>query len=282
MNTVDLCDAFWRISRGVWCWMARARRVANPSLSKNSPPWGMSLHETTLTDYVVLRLLEECYPVVRTFTFPPFLEAQTGADLEMWITDSRQWLGLRVQCKVLGSHDEFEELHYQQKNGQYQCDVLIQAAHKVRGCLPVYLLYLGPHSARLPPKGCRYPSRLRPSWYYPYWYYPYGLGNWWISAYHVQKLRPKKHLDDLWPYMVPWHCIVCYPYPADISLFDVWKVLRLVVFQQNEAVLEFTPSDEPPHYVELAMEGRLPDSVDELRSLLEGREMRHLIVTQVV
>jgi len=284
---VDLCDAFYRISRGVWRWMARARRVATPSLSRRPTALGMALSETTMTDYVVLRLQEECYPVVRTFTFHSQLEAQSGADMEMWITDTKRlWLGLRIQCKILNLRNEFANLHYR-SNHQYQCDTLIQKARKVPGCFPVYLLYIGPHSLKLPPKACRLTSRGRTLSLHPLCLlHTWGLGNWWMSAYQVKNIREKdgskRRLSDLWSYMEPWHCFVCCSQGA--SARDVWGIRTFLietVFQEDNDVRQIEPIETPPRYVRLAIEGRLPEAIDDLYLLLEGREMRHLAVIQL-
>jgi hypothetical protein len=114
----------------------------------------MTIRETTLTDYVVLRLLEECCNFVDVFTFPAQLEANTGADMELWLTDSSgSYLGLRIQCKALGPNDLFEDLDYRTNNrGQHQWDVLITSTKSqgVKGCLPLYLLYVGPNNTGFP------------------------------------------------------------------------------------------------------------------------------------
>lgn len=271
MDQPGLCDTFVRISRGVWHWMRRAQRVRNPSLQKRASPWGMALRETTLTDYVVLRLLEECAPAVSVFTFPERLEAQTGADLELWITDHHRWIGLRVQCKVLGPNGNFHELHYQ-RNGQYQTDDLIQAAQALPGCVPIYLLYVGPTSCGLRDWRCRC------LWSSP-WFprcFPMTWGNWWLSAYQVKRVRPKADLGTLARHMVPWHCMVCCPWSGPITVDRIWETLRETVFAQDERQAE--PVGKPPGYVRLAIAGELPEAADALGRLLEGRVMRHLAV----
>lgn len=275
MYQVELCDTFIRISKGVWRWMRRARRVTNPSLAKRASPWGMQLRETTLTDYVVLRLLEECAPVVSVFTFPPFMEAKTAADMEIWITDETGlWLGLRVQCKILGPDGKFRELHYQ-RNGQYQCDLLIQSAERTPGCFPIYLLFVGPYGYNLPPKGCPYDPWL----YGPYWESMWG--NWWLSAYRVRQIRLQNDLVTLYKFMVPWHCTFCYPWPqTPTSAPTIYAYLYLVhtVFKEDRGIIDIRPSETAPPYVVLAREGALPDAVEELQRLLEGKEMHYLVI----
>lgn len=278
MYQVELCDAFVRISQGVWRWMRRAQRVRSPSLAKRASKWPMHLRETTLTDYVVLRLLEECSPAVSVFTFPALLEAQTGADMELWITDSRhRWLGLRVQCKVLSPDGKFRELHYK-RNGRYQSDYLIQSAQRSSSCLPIYLLYVGPYAHRLRFWGC--PCQ--------YWGFPprsiccRPWGNWWLSAYRVPSLRPNNDLAALAQHMTPWHCMVCWPrpdIPESLNVRNIYARLRVTVFDgEKEFIGDVGEPQAPPHYVALAREGELPEAAEALRELLEGREMQHLVI----
>ncbi len=281
MDQAELCDSFVRISMETWRWLRRAWRVRNPSLAKHASSWSMSLHETTLTDHIVLRLLEECAPAVSVFTFPPMLEAQTGADLELWITDNaHHWLGLRVQCKVLSPDGYFRELHYQQRSGQYQSDLLVETTHRVPGCLPVYLLYVGPYPHPIPLQEWRCP------YCYPYyrWTFPQPCGNWWLSAYQVQRIRPRYHLSEVGYHMEPWHCIVCCPWPDPFirrpTVRSIYARLRETVFVGDAEVREreFGELREPPSYVVRAREGALPEAVEELRELVSGREMRHLVI----
>jgi hypothetical protein len=260
-----LCYAFQNISYRVWKWMKRASLVRNPSMAKTAPYWGMQLRETTLTDYVVLRLLEKCGNFIDVFTFPSEIEAQIGADMELWLTDhSGNWLGLRIQCKIMGPNGEFRQLHHKIRNGNvYQWDALIHSSALHPGCLPIYLLYVGPYPVRL---------RLTPR---PHYFYM-ARGNWWISAYRIKQLYPKQNIKDLWPYMHPWECLVCCH--SFMSVNDVLNVLKNTVFRDDNEAQDIRIANSPPQYVQLAREGRLPDSVDELRSLLKGREMRHLII----
>lgn len=251
--------------------MRRAQRVQNPSLQRQTRPWGMTLRETTLTDYVVLRLLEECVPAVSVFTFPAYLEAKTGADLELWITDGPRWLGLRVQCKVLGPDEHFHELHYQ-RTGQYQTDDLIQTAQGVHGCLPIYLLYVGPASHGWLDWRCR--CVWSSSWFPRC--FPKTWGNWWMSAYRVRALRPATDLSTLARHMVPWHCMVCCPVGGPLDVGEISSWLVDMVFHGDEPRVE--PVSQPPRYVTLASARQLPEAAEELGRLLEGRSIRHLAV----
>lgn len=282
MNHIELCDAFIRISKGVWHWMRRARRVVNPSLAKHASPWGMQLRETTLTDYVVLRLLEECSPIVSVFTFIPFLEAKTGADMEMWITDGSYWLGLRIQCKISDHAGQVRELHYK-RNGQYQSDILIRSA-QIPGCFPIYLLFVGP-PYKLSPYRC---PCYEGEWPYGRPCYRRGClcgatwGNWWLSAYIVKKKMPEKHLSRLADFMTPWHCIFCCPLPIlpnRVSVSMIHQHLVDFIFYEDEQDIKgIEPVQTPPRYVQLARAGDLPRAEEELRRLLEGREMQHLVI----
>jgi hypothetical protein len=61
----------------------------------------------------------------------------------------------------------------------------------------------------------------------------------------------------------------------------VVSLLKGTLFRDDDEAQGVDVADSPPRYVELALEGRLPDSIDELRGLLEGREMRHLLVASL-
>lgn len=280
MLSFHACDALHRISRGVWRWMDRAARVANPALVK-APRSNMILRETTLTDYVVLRLAEELPQIAHVWTFPPELESNTGADMEIWFTDRKLYLGLRLQCKLMYPDGTFPHLH-QKVQGSYQADTLINSAESTPGCLPVFLLYMGPAKVILPPRVvCRCALVPIISGGSLVWNGLWGLGNWFASAYKIRQLQRhgRNRVDDLWPSMFPWHCIVCCrdrgtPY---LSPHSVYGALSSTVFQDGQPQ-NVEPVDNPPEYVRLAMEGRLPEAVDALRSLLEAREMRFLVL----
>lgn len=198
-----LCNVFVRVSRGVWRWMRRAAAVSNPQAAGRRR--SMQLHEQFLTDYTVLRLLEEApSSLLQVITFTPRQEARLGADMEMWFHQRDRWLGIRIQAKVLKDGRYFPNLH---NDGGKQTNTLIQKAAN-NGMLPLYLLYIGPYQPGLPshsPCGCALCWRLCGN--VVYW----RFGNWWIRASAVKDLYPKMALRELWKDMSPWQCLVCCP-----------------------------------------------------------------------
>jgi len=249
ITKTKLCTSFIAISQEVWNLMRRAYNVQNPSLTRNAPSWGMQLKETTLTDYIVLRLLEECSDTVSVFTFSTLIEAKIGADMELWITDKNKWIGLRIQCKIADRNGEIKQLHYKLKNNKYQCDILIQQAKSINGCIPIYLVY----------------SNI---------YTNIPLGNWFISLFQVRSNLNQYNISSF--NHIPWHCIVCCP--ENLTIESIFKFIRGVIDDQNEIN---SPVESPPEYVRLALENKLPEAEAELRRLLEGHEMHHLAILDI-
>jgi hypothetical protein len=66
-----------------------------------------------------------------------------------------------------------------------------------------------------------------------------------------------------------------------MDIRSVWAFLIETIFQESDDVRQIQPTKDPPHYVKLTIEGRVPETVEELYRLLEGREMRHLAVMQL-
>jgi hypothetical protein len=285
---MDLCTAFCSIDDGVARWLHRARKHPSPmrsvnqaasairltpaavefqvgtSVSANQRAGSFRLHEVTLTDYVVLRLMELCSPWVKVVTFTLRSERLTGADLELWITDrSRRWIGLRVQCKAQDEQGSIPGLGYA-LGGARQSSQLINAAGAVPGCVPVYLVFaLAPRGMAL--SFC--PCLARPS--------PrQRRGAWWVSASNVDRLRPSRPvpLQSLRPLM-PFPCLVCCWYPDHLAQHAVESVqwaLRLTGLAGDS----LTPVDEPPPHVQRARE-RGPADID---TTLEERPVRHLVI----
>jgi len=271
---MDLCTAFCSIDDGVARWLHRARKHPSPMRSVNQAASSSSsanqragtfrLHEITLTDYLVLRLLELCSRWVKVVTYTPRSERRVGADLELWITDqSGRWIGLRVQCKAQDQQGTIPGLDYA-PDGTRQSSQLVSTAGAVQGCVPVYLVFalaprgMGPSSCRCFARPCPHQRR----------------GAWWVSAAFVDRLRPSGPvpLQSLGP-LVPFPCLVCCWHPDHLSQHAVESVqwaLRLTGLAGDS----LTPVDEPPPYVQRARE-RGPADID---TTLEERPVRHLVI----
>lgn len=104
---------------------------------------GYQPKEETFTDLNIMRLKQMHPDEIFVHTFTNIEEGSTGADWEWWLTNSsgKQWLGLRVQAKILNlSSDSFEGLFYTGSNGKSQMDKLIDDAAEHR-MIPLYCLY---------------------------------------------------------------------------------------------------------------------------------------------
>jgi len=285
---MDLCTAFCSIDDGVARWLHRARKHPSPmrsvnqaasairltpaavefqvgtSVSANQRAGSFRLHEVTLTDYVVLRLMELCSPWVKVVTFTPRSERRLGADLELWITDqSGRWIGLRVQCKAQDHQGTIPGLDYA-PGGTRQSSQLVSTAGAVQGCVPVYLVFalsprgMGPSSCHCPARPCPHQRR----------------GAWWVSAATVDRLRPSGPvpLQSLGP-LVPFPCLVCCWHPHHLAQHAVQSVAR-ALHSAGLADDSLEPVDEPPLYVQLARE-REPAAV---AAMLGDRPVRHLVI----
>ncbi len=247
-----LCDVFVRVSRGVWRWMQRAAAVPNPQAAGRRR--SMQLHEQFLTDYTVLRLLEEVpSSLLQVITFTPRQERRLGADMEMWFHERGWWLGIRIQAKVLKDGREFPNLH--EGNGQQTSNLIREASNN--GMLPLYLLYIGPYQPGLwshDPCGCSVCRRVCDV-KVVFW----GFGNWWISAYAVQKLYSSTALQDLWEHMSPWQCLVCCPGKLP---FLMENAKRMRLWEPPQGEWRVKRRDELPDYVQAAFEGKDVESVE--------------------
>lgn len=274
---MDVCLAFRSIGNGVAQWLYRARKHPNPSHpARRRPPHrgAFRLHEITLTDYVVVRLLELCSGSVRVVTHTPRSEAWTGADLELWITDQHhRWLGVRVQCKAQDHDGTIPGLDYA-PDGVPQWRSLIDSARSVPGCVPLYLVF-----AVAPPA---FVSRLWPCRPCPPFFSwgAYRNGAWWVSPFVVQALSPSGPLplSALHP-VVPFPCLVCCwraPGAVHAVSFVAWT-LRWSGLLADERVAAQTVL-QPPRYVTLVRD-RAPDqAMNTLRAMLEERSIARLVV----
>lgn len=227
---MSLCDTFRRQAFWTWDSLGRARSV------------NATLGEESLTDFNLLEIRTRHVHEVFTKTFTKRDEAKTGADWEWWFTGrSRKWLGFRIQAKVLDlKSDQFEHLHYM-SSGKYQSDLLCQRAtnHSVP-TIPLYCVYV-----QWAPNG---PG---PSWRCPsFSLAPELFGCSLVDAHQIGKLRPnKRKLQDLFPHMIPWHCLVCCKGYGSGDLperaFLFWR--EQWTGESTRASIELV--EEPPPYV---------------------------------
>jgi hypothetical protein len=192
--TVTVCSTFRGRAFATWDLLARAAAVGSP------------MGEETITDLNLLELRSRHPQEVITRAFHKRAEAVEGADWEWWLTGpSGQWLGLRVQAKVIDvGTASFPHLHYRRNpRSPYQCEQLIRRALTASPRrVPIYCLY------------CAWPNgAVNVPWHcgsFPATDESYGCSI--VSAAQVQALRRRRGgdtLSALAAHTWPWHCLVC-------------------------------------------------------------------------
>jgi hypothetical protein len=235
-----LCKTFMQLAIYTWTQIRRSRSV------------NYQLKEETLTDMIILELKRRFSSQIFTKEFTKPQEGVNGADWEWWFNSGSQWIGFRVQAKIINSNsNEFEHLHYRNRNtGIYQCDKLIQnALAQPIPRIPLYCLYLQtPDLSLLTNWICgTYPQNRR----------LWGCSL--ISAFEVKKLRSSnlKHLANLEAFLRPWHCLVCCSGFGGNSKVENINSYWQRNFEIDETILQDMKlerpnsfiTDNPPNYV---------------------------------
>jgi hypothetical protein len=255
-----LCDTFRSLAFRTWDQLARARRVGHQPL------------EETFTDVNLLELKDRHPREVITQVFNKPKEGINGADWEWWLTDAAgsQWLGLRVQAKVLDLRtNKFEHLHY--RNGRaYQASKLQNTCGRL-GLVPLYCLYMQSDKDNQLPDRCGSFAHAKES---------FGCSL--VSLAVVNKLRragSRRGLIDLAPACVPWHCLVCCEGYGGNSLPERgWELLQAVLeIRPSRQISENTPQvgirPEPPLYVRRLLDQPLSEPPDSaLRGIVVVKE----------
>jgi hypothetical protein len=182
-SSVDvLCHTFQYLSKSTWSLLRRGRKQ------------GVPINEETITNLLMLRLQETASPHLRVRSFSKKQESRTGADWEWWLGAPGNWVGFRLQAKVINfNSDSFEHLYYVPTGGVPQYQRLLDDA--LRGWpkrIPLYCLYV--HWERS--IGARRSSRAGCSL---------------LSPMIVRGLArtQKRRLVELYAHTTPWHELVC-------------------------------------------------------------------------
>jgi len=247
-----LCRTFR--TRSAWTW-----RQINEYSSLSAP-----LSETTITEQN-LKAIKKRHPgEVRTIHFNQVEEGYLGGDWEWWFHGiTGLWSGFRIQAKIISlDSGRFEHLHYRNSRLEYQSDILARSA-RTHGVIPLYCLYnhWGPPPPAVPFRCHSFPNRA------------HQFGCSFLRMEAVFRLRAAGNLDelnDVAPFLFPWHCLVCCPGFGGSDLAE-----RAVNFWRTAMDLQDlagTPSGleygnvgvkpEPPRYIELAMNGQLREAPD--------------------
>ena len=138
-----LCRTLRYISQKVWDWMGDSQYFGFYQTSQQNIIRGLGFGEETITDLVLLEITKRQPYDVITVKYGRTYEAHEGADWEWWILSTSGIIGLRFQAKRVHfstSGYEYTHLDYKQKNNQYQVDILIQRAQRLR-LVPLYIFY---------------------------------------------------------------------------------------------------------------------------------------------
>lgn len=254
----SLCDAFTKASLDTWHRIQEGRALQYP------------LGEETLTDLLLRDLLRLHLPDITIEAFTKDEEGRNGADWEWWFQgSSKNWLGLRVQAKVIAhDKDEFKHLHYYKNTEdkppirKYQCDKLITEAAKDPEwpCVPVYCLYsYWTASYKVPPGYCCWGPRPSAS----------SFGCTIVPANDVLKLRAadstgrdhRNMVTDTLEYSLPLACLVCCPFgPGTESVAERMHAL-LDAMEALQPGLDYLRPTPPPYVQQLTRERRNQSAV---------------------
>lgn len=238
-----ICDTFMSLSRGTWRLLRRGERQE------------YQVHEETITEMNMLRIKEQNSTEVTTEVFNKRVEGINGADWQCWFTGSTgQWLGLRVQAKVLSYvSDRYEHLHYRDARG-YQSNRLYSQA-QADNMLPMYCLYSyhsGPLAVNWPCPTYRQSSELLGCTLLPF------------TEYVALRNRNADEWAHVLPHVFPWHCLVCCSRCGGTDLpTRAYAYLKQNHFLRSEGgdkpvdFKYFQPHSSPPDYVTKLLEGEL-------------------------
>jgi hypothetical protein len=237
-----LCNSFRELALNTWHAITLSRDIS------------FQLKEETFTDANLFMLKLKHPDELYVKAFNKIEEGTVGADWEWWFNDGgRRWLGLRVQAKIINlKEDEFAHLHYQGKNSIPQSEkLIIQAeANTLFPCIPVYCLYLTTNISDT----TIYPDPLAASLH--------GCAI--LSAFQVKDFRAtkEKRLEHLWPYLKPWHSLVCHD-PGQSIIDHLNRLSRSYLTQDRRSERPLWINDPPPYVYSLIESGNIKQSDDQ-------------------
>lgn len=250
MKSRTLCETFRWLAFATWELLRQARSVDHQVL------------EETITDLLCLELKSRNPSEVFTKNFNRSQEGRTGADWEWWFTSlpgMSSWLGIRVQAKVVNFQSRsFPHLHYKNRQGEYQSNVLTADA-RANSCIPLYCLYSHLPDVSNTPLSC---GSFGPA--------VESFGCALLPMTDVFRLRAEQEQCDdqvVISLAAPWHCLVCCEGYAQGELPKrVWAYLEARGFVGAMGMDDwevYGPRSEPPSYVRALIEGELDEAPDE-------------------
>jgi uncharacterized protein DUF6615 len=130
ISAPNLCTTFEQQSEKIW------------NKLKTAYHGGISRKEETITEDLLLDILDAHPSEVITWQFNSAEEAKVGADWEWWLTNGNEWLGLLIQAKKLDPKAcKYKHIkHIVASTGKAQIDLLLDMAF-AKGVEPLYLFY---------------------------------------------------------------------------------------------------------------------------------------------
>ncbi len=244
---MPLCDTFKDLSINTWRLILKGRNV------------NFQLKEETFTDLNMLELKVQHRGQIKTKIFTKNQEGRIGADWEWWFKGlNGNYIGFRVQAKIINIQtDQFEHLHYQ-KNNDYQCEKLITNALNANvPLIPLYCLFIQTDNTTL------INVNNWPCGTTPFLKELYGCSL--ISAFSIRQLRARnlKHLNDLKANIKPWHCLVCCKHYGSGDFIDnIYSYsLNNFDFTGQDKVPDSFVTNKPPSYVLSIIENESNDNI---------------------
>ncbi|MFZ4659654.1 MAG: DUF6615 family protein [Caldilineaceae bacterium] len=224
----NLCHAAQKNTSWLWNTLRKARKFNH------------KLGEESLTDFFVLNFRQWSPPQFTITTFTRHQEAANGSDWEWWFgTPGRNWLGMRIQAKVINlSTHCYDHLHYAPK-GKAQVDRLITDAQRCN-LLPLYCLYTNWDTKqhrllRAPAHRTEYGANL-------------------LAATHVKRnSRKQTGLVDYFRYMTPLAQLFCIGANANTEFATAIlnNAMQRQLLDQSSNLQSLLRRQPPPYVSEL-------------------------------
>lgn len=173
---------------------------------------GIRIGEESITDHLLLDLVRLFPYPTRVMKWSKWDEARkTGADWDWWFLDPVRdvGVGLRIQAKRIDyGRERMSGLEHENTHGPQR--LMLQRSAQRAGLHPLYCLYLASSMQRTGPTGCGsfQSGEAPPGWLSsPLEIYGCSLVGPGVVDYAIATRDAS--LDFLWPFLLPWSCLVC-------------------------------------------------------------------------
>jgi len=236
-----LCKTFKYISGYVWDLLRDSQYYGFYQTSLTNINRGLGLKEETISDLILLKVIQRQPYDIISIKFGKNYEAQEGADWEWWFLSRSGIIGLRLQAKRIHINRgiiEYSHLDYQ-KQGNYQVDILLQQAQS-KGMIPLYIFYNW--------WDLNFPFRDYVNSIIPFCCKVYSSRNLEVtiaSAIEVGKAvhSSKKSLSDILPISYPISCLFCCQYSDLTKSLHVFLNRYITKQEIDIKIYETLPKD---------------------------------------